>query len=103
MILANKLSFNEHVDTITKRAILLLNLCRRNLYICSPQVKEFEIAYKSLIRPQLDYASPDWNPHTTRNISKIEAVHRRAARFVLSNYTYGPDGHLIADISTILK
>ena len=72
-----------------------------NLYTCSPQVKE--IAYKSLIRCQLDYASPAWNHHTTRNISKIESMQCSAAVFVLGNYTYGPNAHLTADISITLK
>ena len=97
VILDNKLSFNPHVDTITRKATNLLNLCRRNLHMCSPQIKE--IAYKSLIRPHLEYASPAWNPHTSRNIDKIEAVQRRAARFVLSNYNYGPDAHLSHQIT----
>lgn len=101
VILDNKLSFNEHVDTIVKKATNLLNLCRRNLNMCSPQIKE--TAYKSLVRPHLDYASPAWNPHTTRNISKIEAVQRRAARFVLGNYEYGPEAHLTDEINQTLK
>ena len=100
VILDNKLSFNEHVETITNKATLL-KLCRRNLFMCSPQVEE--IAYKSLIRHHIDYPSPAWNPYTTCNISKIEAVQRCAARFVLGNYTYGPDAQLTTDISTTLK
>ena len=31
-----------------------------------------------------------WNPYTSRNINKKEAVQRRAARFVLGNYNYSP-------------
>ena len=101
VMLDNKLSFNSHVDTITKKATNLLNLCRRNLYMCNSQVKE--TAYKSLIRPQLDYASPAWSPHTARNIDKVEAVQRRAARFVLNNYNYGPDANLSEQMRTQLK
>ena len=101
VILDNKLTFNSHVDTITQKATNLLNLCRRNLYMCPPEVKQ--IAYNSLIRPHLEYASAAWSPYTNRNIDKIEAVQRRAARFILNNHTYGPDAHLTSQIQTQLK
>ena len=51
IILDNKLSFNNHVDQIVSKATKLLNLCRRNLHMCSPELKE--IAYKALVRPHL--------------------------------------------------
>ena len=101
VILDNKLSFNSHIDTICRKATNLLNLCRRNLHMCPPEIKEQ--AYKSIIRPNLDYASPAWAPHTLTNINKIEAVQRRAARFVLNNYKYGPDASLSQQITEKLK
>ena len=101
VILDNKLNFNEHVDTITKKATNLLNLCRRNLHMCPQNLKE--TAYKSLIRPHLEYASPAWSPHTTRNIDKIESVQRRAGRFVLNNYNYGPDSDITEEINSQLQ
>jgi len=78
-----------------------LTLCRRNLHLCSPQIKEN--AYKSIIRPHLEYASPAWNPHTSRNINKLEAVQRRAARFVMNDYNYGPNSNLSDNITKKLK
>ena len=45
-----------------------------------------EIAYKAYVRPILEYASSVWDPHTDANIVKLEAVQRRAARFVLQQY-----------------
>ena len=72
VVLDNRLSFNNHTDEITKKATNLLNLCRRNLHMCHQNIKE--TAYKAIIRPHLEYASPSWNPYTSRNINKIEAV-----------------------------
>ena len=40
------------------------------------------------VRPILEYAICSWSPHSRRNIDKLEAVQRRAARFVLGNYHY---------------
>ena len=100
VILDNKLDFNEHIATITSKATKLLNLCRRNLNMCTPQIKE--TAYKTLIRPHLEYTSPAWSPHTSNNINKIENIQRRAARFVLGNYTFGPEANLTNEINSIL-
>ena len=101
VILDNKISFNSHIDAICKKATNLLNLCRRNLHMCSANIKEN--AYKSIVRPQLDYASPAWSPHTSKNIDRLEAIQRRAARFVLNNYEYGPDANLTHKIQNQLK
>ena len=43
-------------------------------------------AYFSLVRPLLEYSSNVWDPHTQKNIKKLEMVHRRAARYVLHRH-----------------
>ena len=100
IILDSKLTFNQHVESICAKATNILNLCRRNLSMC-PQTTR-AVAYKALVRPLLEYASTAWSPHTVKNINRLENVQRRAARWVLGNYTYGPNAHLTEEIATQL-
>ena len=80
----NKLSWNSHVDQVTKRANQTTAFLRRNLSSCSKDVKAQ--CYKSLVRPQLEYAATTWDPYTKTNSAKVEAVQRRAARFCFNDY-----------------
>ena len=72
VVLDNRLSFNKHTNEIAIKKTNLLNFYRRNLRMCHQNIKE--TAYNAIIRPHLEYASPSWNPYTSRNITKIEAV-----------------------------
>jgi hypothetical protein len=80
----NTLSWNSHIDIMTKKANNTTAFLRRNLSSCPADVKS--TCYKTLVRPQLEYAATVWNPWTQTNISKIEAVQRRTARFTLGDY-----------------
>jgi hypothetical protein len=69
---------------MTKKANNTTAFLRRNLASCPVDVKS--TCYKTLVRPQLEYAATVWGPWTQTNISKIEEVQRRAARFTLDDY-----------------
>ena len=79
------LNWNHHINEITGKANRTLGFVKRNVKTKNEAVKE--LAYKTLVRPQVEYASSVWNPHTKQNISKIEMVQRRAARWVKNNYS----------------
>ena len=81
----NKLSWNSHVDLVTKETNQITAFLRRNLSACLKDVKEK--CYKSLVRPQLEYAVTIWNPYTKANSTKVEAVQRRAASFCFNDYS----------------
>ena len=52
--------------------------------------------YTSLVQPVVEYAATAWDPYTARNIQQLEAVQRRAARFVTGDYKqymYQPDDY----------
>ena len=87
--ISSNLSWNEHVDNICKNANSTLGLLRRVLGGCSHKVKD--TAYRTLVRPKLEYASCLWNPFRQLNINNIESVQRRAARYVFNDYSrYSP-------------
>ena len=70
--------WNKHVDIITTKATNQLNFIKRNLSKCSTDVKS--MAYTTIVRPHLEFASAAWDPYTKTNVIQIEAVQRRAAR-----------------------
>ena len=39
--------------------------------------------YRSLVRPLPKYSCETWNPKTQRNYNRIEAIQRRATKFIL--------------------
>ena len=82
--LHEKLNWNQHIEDVSKKANSSLAFLRRNVTSCPPDVKAQ--CYKSLVRPILEYASPVWDPYTGTSISQLEAVQRRAARFVMGDY-----------------
>lgn len=82
--LDSKLSFNTHVDAVTKKANSTRAFLSRNLSHCSRNIKE--TSYKTFVRPMVEYAATAWDPHTQRNVKKIEQTQRSAARFVTGNY-----------------
>jgi hypothetical protein len=82
--ISSDMSWNKHVDNITTKANQTLGFLRRNIPFHSESLKA--TAYKSLVRPQLEYASSVWSPFTGVLIDQIEAVQRRAARWVKRDY-----------------
>ena len=45
------------------------------------------MAYKSTLRHKMEYAASIWDPYTKDNIQILEAVQRRAARFLCNKYS----------------
>ena len=70
--LSSKLSWNDHVDITAKKAYQTLNYARSNFSTCQSHIREQ--CYKTLVRPQLEYASSVWDNSVKRNVNKIEAV-----------------------------
>ena len=83
--ITNNLNWNTHVNNITNKANKSLGFIKRN--IKTRHIKTRELAYKTIVRPQVEYAPSVWDPYTKDQINKIENVQRRAARWCLNDYS----------------
>ena len=81
----SRLSFNSHVDNICKKGNQLRAFVHRNTKGCPRPIQSQ--AYSTIVRPALEYASVVWDPHTAKNINKLQKVQRRAARGVMNDWT----------------
>ena len=78
------LTWKDQVERVTKKGITSLNFVFRQLYGVDIKIKEQ--AYRSLIRPILEYATSVWDPYREGEIKEVEKVQRLAARRV-TGYT----------------
>ena len=83
--LSNDLQWNKHIQSLSSKASSTLGLLRRNLHGCPTKLREQ--AYVSLIRSKVEYCSAIWDPYLIKDINTIEAIQRRAARFVVQDYS----------------
>ena len=66
------LTWNSHIDHVTANANQTLGFIRSYIKTKMPKVRE--AAYNSIVRPQLEYTSAVWDPHTKVRKSQIEQV-----------------------------
>ena len=83
--ISNNISFNNHIQNITTSASPYLGFLKRNIRSQNPALRE--IAYKTLVRPLVEYSSSVWSPFTKSNVDKLEMIQRRAARWTSNNYS----------------
>jgi ribonuclease P/MRP protein subunit RPP40 len=84
IMISNDLSWTPQVQYVTGKANKVLGVIRRNFKECPQELRE--IAYFSMVRSILDHASAIWDPHLANNVTKVDQVQRRAARFVKHEY-----------------
>ena len=71
------LSWNNHINTVAKKASNISAFLQRNLHQLPRKSKAQ--CYQTLVRPLMEYACTIWDPHTKENINKLEAMQRRSA------------------------
>ena len=83
--LSEDLNWKPHILNITNKANSTLGFVKRNLHHCSQKVKDQ--AYKSPVRPALEYGCTLWDPYRVYQKSRLKQVQHRAERFVTRTYT----------------
>ena len=82
--MSNNLSWNSHIHRTAKKANSMLGFLRMNLRINNSDTKT--AAYKTLVRPNLEYCASVLSPYTATGKQKFEMVQRQAARYATNRY-----------------
>ena len=73
------MDWGQHISEISSKASKTLGFLRSNLAFAPKRTKE--VAYKTLVRPKLEYVAPIWSPHSKLQINQVEKVQRTAAHW----------------------
>jgi len=79
------LNWKSHINIIAAKANAAQAFLQRNITFCPTEVKIH--CYKTFVRPIMEYSATVWLPYTTLNITKLEKVQRRAARYIFNDYS----------------
>ena len=74
------LNFDKHISSIINTANRVLAVIRKSFEYMDCEI--FSLLFKGLVRPNLEYATPVWNPHLMKHINALEAVQIRATKMV---------------------
>ena len=79
LTITDNMEWGQHVSEISCKATKTFSFCQRNLALAPRHTKE--VAYKTLVRPQLEYAAPIWHPYNDTERNKVKKWQRTAARW----------------------
>ena len=82
--ISRDLSWHSHVSKVSAKGNKSLGFIRRNIRTSSKATKT--LAYQTLVRPSLEYASCVWAPHLKHLREAIEKIQQRAVRYVCGIY-----------------
>ncbi len=84
VLIHRRLTWSSHTNLVTAKATKVLNLLRRNYRNCNTKARNR--AYQALVRPHMEYCAPVWAPNQKKDITKLEKVQSRAARWVCARW-----------------
>lgn len=80
----SNMKWNLHLDKIYSSAQRKLGFLRRNFRYATVDAKL--LAYKTLVRPLLEYGCVIWDPYQTNQIQRLEKIQKSAARYILNRF-----------------
>ena len=98
ILLHKSLSWSGHIASVASKASQIFNFLRRNLSKCLSTVKAS--SYLTLVRPIMKYAASVWDPYHLNDILALEKVQRKAARWVMNDYSsYSSVSSMLNDLN----
>ena len=79
IIISDNMDWDQHISDTSSKATETLSFLRRHLAFAPRSAKE--VAYKTLVRPKLEYAAPIWSTYSKLQINQVEKVQRTADRW----------------------
>ena len=88
VIIDDQLSFRNHMSSKISKANTMIYLIKHTFKFLDSDM--FNMLYKALVRPQVEYATPVWCPTLKMDINAIEKVQHRATKLVpeIANLSY---------------
>ncbi|KAL9694601.1 hypothetical protein quinque_013886 [Culex quinquefasciatus] len=80
--LDRKMTFNEHITSVTANAFATIGFIRRNT-TAFKDIHALKALYSALVRSQLEYAAQVWAPYHNVHIARLERVQRAFVRLAL--------------------
>jgi hypothetical protein len=88
--IAEDLKWKEHINNTCKKASSTFGFLRRNLQHGPRECRR--TAKIALVRSIMEYGSIIWDPYTKQEITKLESIQRRGARFITKDYKSWEEG-----------
>ena len=84
----DKLSFNEHVEMISRKSYQMLGF----IFRCGKYFRSklsLMVLYNGLVRNRLEYCSSVWNPQYNNAIDQIEKIQKKFTRMLYFKFNLG--------------